>query len=207
MKIIYATTNEQKKSQIEHFFKAVNIKNIEMVTLKDIGFTEEIEETGSTFEENSMIKAKKVEEYARKNDIKGIIVADDTGLCVDALNGEPGIYSGRYAGENGHNGTQEANIKKVLENLDKTKDKDRKAKFVCVLTAILEDGKIEQVRGECKGSIAKKIGPMGKLTYGPIFIPEGFNKVINEMEDKELGITHREKAFMELLKILKEIDK
>lgn len=206
MKIIYATTNEQKKSQVEDFFKAVNINNIEMVTLKDIGFTEEIEETGSTFEENSMIKAKKVEEYARKNDIEGIIVADDTGLCVDALNGEPGIYSGRYAGENGHNGTQEANIKKVLENLDKTKDKDRKAKFVCVLTAILEDGKIEQVRGECKGFIAKKIGSMGKLTYGPIFIPEGFNKVINEMEDKELGITHREKAFMELLKILKEID-
>lgn len=85
MKIIYATTNEGKKNQVQEFL-TYNNYNVEIITLKDIGFNEEIEENGETFEENSMIKAKAVKEYCSKNDIKGIVVADDAGLMVDALN-------------------------------------------------------------------------------------------------------------------------
>ena len=85
MKIIYATTNEGKKNQVQEFLRYNNY-SVEIITLKDIGFNEEIEENGETFEENSMIKANAVKEFCIKNDIKGIVVADDAGLMVDALN-------------------------------------------------------------------------------------------------------------------------
>lgn len=203
MKIIYGTTNLKKKQQVEDFFKATGITNLELISAKDIGFFEEIIEDGKTFEENSLIKAKAIKKFCDKNKIEGIVVTDDTGLCVDCLNGEPGIYSARYVSKKEHpNDHQEASIKKLLENIEKTGDKERKAKFVCVLTAIMQNGDIKQVRGETLGTIAKTPGPMGKLTYGPIFIPEGFNKCMNELRDDELGTTHREKAFLELLKIL-----
>lgn len=201
MKIIFGTTNINKKNQIDEFVKAKGMEDIEFMTMKDIGFDEEIIEDGSTFEENSMKKAKAVQKFCKKNNINEIIVTDDSGLCVDCLNGEPGVYSGRYASKDmEHDASQEENIKKVLENIEKTKSDDRRAKFVCVLTAVLPDGQIIQSRGETLGTIAKKIGPMGKLTYGPIFIPDGFNKVMNEMEPEEFSELHREKAFLQLLK-------
>jgi XTP/dITP diphosphohydrolase len=198
MKIIYGTANIGKKKQVEDFFKATNI-DVEIVSLKDIGFDKEIIEDGTTFEENSMIKAKAIQSFCKENNIEGIIVTDDTGLCVDCLNGEPGIYSARYAGDHA---PQEVAIEKLLTNIEKTGDKERKAKFVCVLTAVLPNGEMKQVRGECLGTIAKTPGSMGKLTYGPVFIPEGFDRVMNELKDEELGSTHREKAFLELLKII-----
>ena len=89
MKIIYATTNNAKKEQVEEFFNYHNY-DIQIVILKDIGFNEEIDENGETFEENSLIKAKAVKEFCRKNNIEGIIVADDAGLMVDALNRKTG---------------------------------------------------------------------------------------------------------------------
>lgn len=203
MKIIYGTTNLKKKKQVEDFFKATGINDVELITSKDIGFLEDVVEDGKTFEENSLIKAKAVKKFCDENNIEGIIVADDTGLCVDCLNGEPGIYSGRYVSKKEHpNDHQEASIKKLLDNIEQTGDKERKAKFVCVLTAVLPNGEIKQVRGECLGTIAKTPGTMGKLTYGPVFIPEGFDKCMNELRDDELGNTHREKAFLELLKCL-----
>lgn len=202
MKIIYGTTNLHKKEQVEDFFKATGREDIEIITSKDIGFLDDVKETGATFEENSMIKARAVKEFCKMHDIDGIIVTDDTGLCVDCLNGEPGIYSGRYVERKGvdYLEHQKACIEKLLNNIEKTGDKERKAKFVCVLTAILPDGEIKQVRGETLGTISKKPGPYGKLTYGPVFIPDGFDRCINELKDEELGITHREKAFLELLK-------
>lgn len=195
MKFIYGTGNKAKVQQVADFFKAIN-KPIEIISLKDIAFSEEIEENGSTFEENSMIKAKAIKAFCEKKGINEIIVTDDTGLCVDSLNGEPGIYSARYAGDHA---PQEASIKKLLSNMENIEEEKRTAKFVCVLTAIMPDGKIIVARGETKGKIAKEPGPLGKLTYGPIFIPEGFNKVMNELTDEELGTTHRQKAFLELI--------
>ena len=203
MKIIYGTTNKGKINQVKEFFEATGVKEIEFLSLKDIGFTDEIVEDGKTFEENSMIKAKAIKEFCNKHEIKEIIVTDDTGLCVECLNGEPGIYSGRYASKDMlHDASQVDNINKLLENMKKTGSQNRNAKFICVLTAVLPNGEIKQVRGECLGKIAEKPGQMGKLTYGPVFIPEGSDKVMNEMKPEEIGNTHREKAFLELLKIL-----
>ena len=205
MKIIYGTTNNAKVNQVREFFEATGVKDIEFLSLKDIGFNDEIIgiENGKTFEENSMIKAKAIKEFCNKKEIKDIIITDDAGLCVECLNGEPGIYSGRYASNDMiHDASQEANINKLLENMKKTGSTNRNAKFVCVLTAVLPNGEFKQVRGECLGKIAEKPGEMGKLTYGPVFIPEGSNKVMNEMKPEEIGNTHREKAFLELIKIL-----
>lgn len=203
MRIIYGTTNQGKINQVKEFFEAVGVKNIDFLSLKDIGFTKEIIEDGKTFEENSMIKAKAIKEFCEENKITDTIVTDDAGLCVECLNGEPGIYSGRYASYDMlHDASQVDNINKLLENIKKTGSTNRNAKFVCVLTAVLQNGEFKQVRGECLGRIAEKPGEMGKLCYGPVFIPEGSEKVMNEMKPEEIGNTHREKAFMELIKIL-----
>ena len=171
------------------------------LSLKDIGFNEEIDENGTTFEENSLIKAKAIKAYCEKNDINEIIMTDDAGLCIDALNGEPGVYSARYAGDHA---PQIVAINKVLSKMENVKDEDRTAKFVCVLTLMMPDGKINVARGETLGRIVRTPGPLGKLTYGPIFIPEGFDKTMNELTEEELGVTHREKALKQILNYLKE---
>lgn len=199
MKIIYGTGNKGKKQQVEDFLKTTDL-DVELLTLQDIGFHEEIEENGTTFEENSMIKAKAIQQYCNDKKIHEIIMTDDAGLCVDSLNGEPGVYSARYAGDHA---PQEVTLKKLLDNMKAVGDTKRTATFVCVLTAILPNGEEIVVRGETKGKIAEKPGTMGKLTYGPIFIPEGFDRVMNDLRDEELGTTYREKALLSLIEKLK----
>ena len=200
MKIIYGTGNKDKLDQVRSFVNTMGY-DYEFIGLKDIGFNDDIEENGTTFEENSLIKAKAIKDFCDKKNINKIIVADDAGLCVDALNGEPGVYSARYSGDHA---PQDVTLKKLLENMKDVKKEDRTAVFVCVLTAIFPDRNIKAYRGETKGTIAMKPGTMGKLTYGPVFIPEGFNKVINDLSDEELGTTHREKALLELLRDIKQ---
>lgn len=154
MKLIYGTGNKAKVESMKRIIQENNI-NIEIVTLNDIGFDEEIIEDGKTFEENSEIKARAIEKYCNKNNIKGIIITDDAGLCIEKLNGDPGVYTARYAGEHP---TQIENITKVLDNMKPYQEmKDRRATFVCVLTAIiLKTGEKIVARGECKGFIAKE---------------------------------------------------
>ena len=188
MKILYGTGN---KAKVEAMRKIIKIHGFEaeLYTLKDINFNEEIIEDGKTFEENSLIKAKAIKCFCDKNGINDkIIITDDAGLCVDKLNGEPGVYTGRYAGENP---TQEENLEKLLNNLKQYPEKqDRTCKFVCVLTAILPNGEEFVSRGECKGTIALKPGKLGGLTYGPVFIPEGFEKPMGDMEEEEYAAVH-----------------
>ena len=199
MKIIYGSSNKAKLQEVKDFFKNNNIE-IELISLKDIDFNEEIEENGQTFEENSLIKAKAIKEFCKKNNINETIITDDAGLCVDALNGRPGVYSARYAGEHA---SQEETLNKLLGEMKNIQNENRTAQFVCVLTAILKDGQVIVARGETKGKIAEEIGPMGKLTYGPVFIPDEFGKVMNKLGPDELKHTHREKALEELLNKLK----
>ena len=199
MKIIYGSSNKAKLQEVKDFFKNNKI-NIEILSLKDINFNEEIEENGKTFEENSLIKAKAIKEFCNKKDINEIIITDDAGLCVDALDGRPGVYSARYAGDHA---SQEETLNKLLNEMKDVADEKRTAKFVCVLTTILKNGEIIVARGETKGKIAQTPGPMGKLTYGPVFIPDEFGKVMNELGPDELKHTHREKALEELLNKLK----
>ena len=139
-------------------------------------------------------------EFCDENSINIPVVTDDAGLCIDALNGEPGVYSARYAGDHA---PQIISITKVLDKMKDVPEEKRTAKFVCVLTLIMPDGKMYVERGETLGKITKTPGPLGKLTYGPIFIPEGFNRTMNELTEEELGETHREKALNRIIDDLK----
>lgn len=204
MKMIYGTSNENKVKDIESIIRAHG-KGWEVISLKDIGFSEEINENGITFEENSKIKAIAVKEFCDNNKIEyDIITADDAGLCVDCLNGEPGIYSARYAGS--HSATQMENLSKLLKNIEKTGDKERNAKFVCVLTSFLKDGTEIVSKGECIGRIADKIKKLGGLTYSPVFIPKGYEVPMSELsaEEYEKAHNHRDLAFSQLLNKLTE---
>lgn len=196
MKIIYGSGNKAKVENVKKYFDANKI-DIEVLSLKDIRFDREIIENGKTFEENSLIKAKAIKEFCNEKNINEIIITDDAGLCVDALNGRPGVFSARYAGDHA---SQEETIAKLLDEMKDVLESKRTAQFVCVLTAICTNGEIVTARGETKGSIAQKPGLMGKLTYGPIFVPEKFGKVMNELTQEELGETHREKALAEIIK-------
>ena len=193
MEIIYATTNEEKRKQIQSFLE-YNHYDFKLISLKDIGFNEEIDENGETFEENSYIKAKAVKEFCNKKDINKIIVADDAGLEVKALDGRPGVNTARYAG---NHAPQEKVLEKLLNEMKNVID--RTANFVCVLTAILPNGEKIVCRGITNGKIAEKCGTMGKLTFGPVLIPDGFDRVMNDLTEEEIGTTHRQKAWKELL--------
>lgn len=204
MKILYGTGN---KAKVESMRKIIEVHGFdaELFTIKDVGYDQDVEETGTTFEENSEIKALAIKEFCEKNNITDkIIITDDAGLCVDVLNGEPGVYTGRYAGEHP---TQIENINKLLNNMKEyTNLKDRKCKFVCVLTAILPNGEKIVARGECNGTIALEHGKLGGLTYGPVFIPEGFDKPMGDMDEDEYASVHnhRDLAMYKLMQKFKE---
>lgn len=198
MKMIYGSSNVNKVKDIKSIIKAHGA-DIEVISLKDIGFTDEIVEDGETFEENSAIKATAVKQFCDNNHIEyDIITTDDAGLCVDCLNGEPGVYSARYAGEHA---TQEENLGKLLSNIEKTGDRERTAKFVCVLTSFLKNGTKIVSRGECNGKIAKQVKKLGGLTYSPVFIPNGYDVPMSELnaQEYEKAHNHRDKAFSQLL--------
>ena len=205
MKILYGTGN---KAKVESMRKIIEVHGFdaELFTIKDVGYDQDVEETGTTFEENSEIKALAIKEFCEKNNITDkIIITDDAGLCVDVLNGEPGVYTGRYAGEHP---TQIENINKLLNNMKEyTNLEDRKCKFVCVLTAILPSGEKVVARGECNGTIALEHGKLGGLTYGPVFIPEGFDKPMGDMDEDEYAAVHnhRDLAMYKLMQKFKEL--
>ncbi len=189
MKLVFATNNNNKVKEI----KGLLPKDIEILTLTDIHCTEEIEETEDTIEGNAKLKA----DYITKN-YGYDCFADDTGLEVDILNGAPGVYSARYAGENV---TYEDNVQKMLYEMNRKID--RKAQFRTVIALNLE-GKQYLFEGICKGNILKqKKGNLG-FGYDPIFQPDGFDKSFAEMNLKEKGdISHRGLAVKKLVKFLK----
>ena len=203
MEMIYGTSNQNKVKAMVKILGENNI-NAKLYTLKDIGFNKEIIEDGKTFEENSNIKAMAIKKFCEENNIKDkIILTDDAGLCIDKLNGGPGVYSARYAGENA---TQLQILEKVLNKMKKYENKeDRTCIFVCVLTAILPNGEKIIARGECKGTVAKNMGRLGGLTYIPIFVPEGFEKPLSDLDEKTYEATHnhRDLAVKKLAKELK----
>ena len=207
MKYIFATHNPGKVEQIQLIMKLYNI-DMQVLSQKDIGFDREVIEDGETFEENSNIKAKVLYDFCKEKGIDDAFVfADDSGLCVDALDGNPGVYSDRFAGEHP---TQDENLNLLFEKLkDKKTMEERSAKFVSVFTGYLPDGTKLVSRGECKGSIALKRGiKPAKLTYNPVFVPDGFDKPIGDMSEEEFKKVkhHRELAFEGLLQKLKEIE-
>lgn len=197
MKAVLATKNKHKTSEVTALLKRFGL-DIELMTLNDIGFSDEIIEDGKTFEENALIKCRAV-----SKNYDGIVVADDSGLCVDALNGEPGIYSARYAGD----GNDDSNNKKLLEKLDGIPRENRTAKFVCAFAAIV-DGKEYVVRGECDGIITFQKRGSGDFGYDPLFEYAPTGKTFSEMtEDEKNSVSHRAnalKCFAELMNTLKK---
>ena len=188
MKIILATKN---KGKIKDFEKLTEGMNIEVLSILDnIDFPDVVED-GKTFEENSAKKALEIAKYT------GIItVSDDSGLCVDALNGEPGIYSARYFGENA---TDELNIEKLLKNLSNIEKKNRKAHFVSVVSIAFPDGTVKSFRGETQGEILfEKEGNNG-FGYDPIFYSYDLGKSFGlaTIEEKK-SVSHRGRAFEKL---------
>jgi XTP/dITP diphosphohydrolase len=183
-KLVFATNNRHKLDEV-----AAKIDGkIELLTLNDIGCYDDIEETGTTFKQNASIKSQFI--YKKYNlDCFG----DDSGLEIDALNGEPGVYSARYAGEHGNHA---ANIKKVLDNLEG--ETNRKARFRTVISLIW-NGEEHFFDGTVKGTLRTAPSGTDGFGYDPIFEPDGYNITFAEMSmDAKNQISHRAKA-MELL--------
>ena len=189
-KIIFASKNKGKVREVEHILKDLNVH---ITSLEDINESIDIEETGSTFEENAKIKAKQVYDKFRIPTI-----ADDSGLVVEQLNGTPGIYSSRYAGENGNDA---ANNKKLLNELRKFPE-PHKAKFVCA--AVYYDGKkFYTATGEMKGKIIHDKRGSNGFGYDPLFIPDGYNVTSAELPPEvKNSISHRFKAFEKLKEMI-----
>lgn len=188
VKLVFATNNRHKLEEV-----AAKIKgSIEMLTLEDIGCTDNIEETGTTFRENASIKSHFVYEKYGLN-----CFGDDSGLEVAALNGEPGVYSARYAGEHGNHS---ANIDKVLEKLgDNT---NRRARFISVIS-LMWNGEEHFFEGEVTGDLRYERTGTGGFGYDPIFQPDGYNITFAEMSLEEKNqLSHRAKAVEKLIAFL-----
>jgi len=192
MELVFATNNQHKLQELQ----AILGNEIKLLSLKDIDCNEEIPEEQETLEGNASQKAKFVFDKYGYN-----CFADDTGLEISGLNGEPGVYSARYAGEEK---SAEANMNKVLEKL--TKINDRKARFRTVISLLI-DGEEKQFEGIVEGKIlTKKRGDSG-FGYDPIFQPEGFDISFAEMDlSKKNEISHRGRAVQKLVAYLKTFD-
>ena len=190
MKLVFATNNKHKLEEV----RAILGNRIEVLSLNDINCHDDIPETADTLEGNALIKARYI------YDKFGVdCFADDTGLEVEALDGEPGVYSARYAGEDCN---PEANMYKLLQNL--TEKNNRNAQFRTVIALIIQ-GEEKLFNGIVKGTISnEKIGNAG-FGYDPIFIPEGFSESFAQMtSDMKNSISHRYRATEELSKYLKQ---
>lgn len=188
MQIVLATSNQHKLAEYQKI-----LPDYQIVTLGDIGFSDDIEENGNTFAENAMIKAKAVYDFL--SDPEYVIVAEDSGLSVDALDGAPGIFSARYAG--GH-GNDAANRAKLLRELSSS-DKKRDAKFICVISIIYPDGHAEDVVGETFGKITETERGSGGFAYDSIFFSKDLNKTFGEASEEEKNrVSHRGRAIQQL---------
>ncbi|HHV46781.1 MAG TPA: RdgB/HAM1 family non-canonical purine NTP pyrophosphatase [Tissierellia bacterium] len=198
-RLILSTGNLHKVREIKDILKDLPI---EVISKDELGFKDfDIEEYGKTLEENAIIKARALWEK-----VDGMVMADDTGLFVDYLNGEPGINSARYSGPDGNS---ERNIAKLLDRLKGVPMEKRTATFITVIALITEDGETITVRGECKGHIGfEKKGGSG-FGYDPLFIVEGYGRTFAELgEEIKNTISHRAKALYnirnEIINILED---
>ena len=194
MQFVMATNNLKKRDEMERILKELGI---EVLTAKQAGADlGDVEETGTTFEENAYIKAKAALDLTGKASI-----ADDSGLMVDALNGEPGVYSARYGGPGA---TDEEKVQKLLRNIEDVPDEKRTAKFVSAICCLFPDGKELMVRGECPGKIAYAPAGEGGFGYDPVFIVEGGKTFAELTAEEKDAVSHRGVALRKLKAALKK---
>ena len=191
MDIVIATTNLGKLKEYREMLEKYSVN---CLSLKDINFDMEIIEDGNTFKENSYIKAKAISDYTALP-----VIADDSGLSVDALDGLPGIYSARFSGLE-HN--DKANRLKLIDELHKLNLSESKAHFTCAITYI-NNGEVIQTEGYVYGKVIdKEIGSNG-FGYDSMFIPDGYNTTVGEIdEDSKNNISHRHNALIKLIEVL-----
>lgn len=200
-KIILASNNSHKIKEIKELLKELPV---EVKSLKDENIDIDVVEDGRTFKENAYKKAKEIADYLSGKGTKDfIIMADDSGLEVDCLNGEPGIFSARYAGEHGND---EKNNEKLLESLKGVPKENRGAKFVCEIILIDNNKKELSVRGEAKGIILEEVTSKGGFGYDPLFYYKPLNKSFSQLSMEEKNqVSHRGVALRKLKKEIKDL--
>ena len=199
--VVLASTNKHKIQEIgEMFSQNEATKNIKLLSLKDINFLDEIEETGETFLENSLLKARAVNAFLKEKNLNYYVLADDSGLSVDVLGGAPGVYSARFAGEHGDN--QKNRDKLLFELKDK---KNRSAKFVCTLVLMNFEGKYIFAVGETFGKITdREIGDTS-FCYDCLFLSNDLKKTFGEAtEEEKNSVSHRGRAVAKLIEEIKK---
>lgn len=195
MKIIFATGNAGKVREVKAMLADLDM---EVLSMKEAGILAEAEENGTTFTENAVIKAKDI--AGRMQDV--IVMADDSGLVVDALNGEPGIYSARYLGEDTPYSIKNARIMERLAGLPVEK---RSARFVCAMAAVLPDGQVLTTEGAIEGYIGYEERGNGGFGYDPIFMVPEYGCTTAELSaEAKNAISHRGKALAAMKAKLQE---
>ena len=193
MKVILASQNQHKLVELSAILSQLGF---EIALESEYGLKVEVEETGTTFEENSLLKAEAV---MRASGLP--VLADDSGLMVDALDGAPGVYSARY----GHKNSDAERIDYLLENLQGVPAERRTAKFVCVITCLWPDGRKIVARGECPGVILDAPRGQGGFGYDPVFYLPEFGKTYAELQpERKNAVSHRARALQAFCKIYQE---
>lgn len=195
-RIVLSSGNEHKIKEIKHILKCLSI---DVISKNDVGLEEfDVVEDGVTLEENSMKKAMELSKL-----VDGIIIADDSGLFVDALHGKPGVYSARYAGDSC---SYEQNNKLLLKNLESIPMEKRTAYFKTVISVVLENKETLIAEGVCNGKIAFESKGKNGFGYDPLFIVDGTDMTFAEMSDEEKNkISHRANALLNLKEKLEEV--
>ena len=195
MKVLFATGNQNKVIEIRDILKDMDAQ---VYTMKEVGTDLDVEEDGATFLENATIKAKAIAEAAKKHETMqdAIVMADDSGLVIDALHGEPGIYSARYMGHDTSYHEKNANL---IERLEGVEDEKRTARFVCAIVAVCPDGEVLSAVQNMEGRIGYQEEGENGFGYDPIFfLPEyGCSSAAISPEEKN-RISHRGKALREM---------
>lgn len=195
-KVVLSSGNQHKINEIKDILKDLNF---EVVSKNDIGFRDfDVEEDKITLEGNAFKKAEELHKL-----VKGIVLADDTGLFVNALNGEPGVYSARYAGEPA---SDKSNRELLLKNLKDVPAEKRTAYFKTVIAIVFEDGRKVMAEGRVDGKIGYEEKGQNGFGYDSLFIVENTNKTFAEMSEEEKNkISHRARALMNLKKKLEDM--
>ncbi|AGX41440.1 XTP/dITP diphosphatase [Clostridium saccharobutylicum] len=200
-KLILASNNKKKISEMKEILKEMPI---EVKSLADEDIDIEVVEDGETFEENAKKKSREIYEFLlKRGDENFIVLSDDSGLSVDYLDGAPGVYSARYAGQHGDDAR---NNKKLLVELSGIPKEKRGAKFTCQLAMFTDQGKYYAVKGEVKGYIIEELHGEGGFGYDPLFFYEPLNKTFGELTAQEKNeVSHRGVALKELKKIISNL--
>lgn len=200
MRIIFATGNKGKMNEIREIMS----DSVPVLSMAEAGVSTDVEEDGNSFMENSFIKARAVARTCKEKGIDdAIVLADDSGLVVDALNGEPGIYSARYLGEDTPYSIKNA---KIIERLNGVSDEDRTARFVCAIACVMPDGREYSAEATYEGAIGYEERGEHGFGYDPIFYLPDRGVYSAELDpDEKNRISHRGKALRMMKEILSEI--